>query len=345
MRAVEPRRGFSFTELAFVVAVSALLMAILIPAIFRSRAAARRTQCMNNLKQFSLAMLNYNDVYKKFPVVATNEQLTAQVAGSTDDRSREEFSWGVRVLPYLEEGALYNELSQQSQRFKTAAFDAKLNIRGQHFSTVDVPLFRCPEFAGSPHALAKEYEAFKNNDADKQKAAKAPAGVAVGNYVATPATHLSLVTSTPTKANGMIVPGAATQIRDVRDGLSNTILLVESREEAYASWYGSTGSWVVGLPTAANDPAPDGEKILRTAENTPAPLNFGPSADDKERVYIAQDKWANKGPRAWGPSSQHERVVQHALADGSVHALTTDITAEVYLHLITRNGNEPVMRP
>jgi hypothetical protein len=62
--------------------------------------------------------------------------------------------------------------------------------------------------------------------------------------------------------------------------------------------------------------------------------------DDKERVYLAKDKWANAGPRAWGPSSQHTGVAVHGFADGSVRPLSQDISPALYIALITRDGGE-----
>src|ERR1700756_805334 len=79
--------GFTLIELLVVIAIIAILIALLIPAVQRVRAAAARTQCTNNLKQLGLGILSFEDTNKKFPV----EGLTSQV------------SWVTQILPYIEQ--------------------------------------------------------------------------------------------------------------------------------------------------------------------------------------------------------------------------------------------------
>jgi prepilin-type N-terminal cleavage/methylation domain-containing protein len=81
------RRGFTLIELLVVIAIIAILIALLIPAVQRVRAAAARTQCTNNLKQLGLGILSFEDVNKKFPV----EGLKSKV------------SWVQQILPYIEQ--------------------------------------------------------------------------------------------------------------------------------------------------------------------------------------------------------------------------------------------------
>ena len=75
MSRLEPKRdrraGFTLIELLVVIAIIATLIALLLPAVQAAREAARRSQCRNNLKQFGIAMHNYHDVCRMFPMGAS----------------------------------------------------------------------------------------------------------------------------------------------------------------------------------------------------------------------------------------------------------------------------------
>jgi prepilin-type N-terminal cleavage/methylation domain-containing protein len=87
------RRGFTLVELLVVIAIIGILIALLLPAVQMAREAARRSQCNNHLKQIVLAMHNYHDTYKRFPI---------QVSWSPWNDFSGSFSDKVALLPYLE---------------------------------------------------------------------------------------------------------------------------------------------------------------------------------------------------------------------------------------------------
>src|SRR5262245_4226309 len=89
------RSAFTLIELLVVIAIIAILIALLLPAVQQAREAARRTQCRNNLKQLTLAVHNYMDMYKEaFPIGNWHA-----VHGS----------WMVAVMPMIEQTATYNQ--------------------------------------------------------------------------------------------------------------------------------------------------------------------------------------------------------------------------------------------
>lgn len=101
--------GFTLVELLVVIAIIGILVALLLPAIQAAREAARRTQCGNNLKQLGLAMHNYHDIHKRLPWNGD----CGDIAYPGYPRGRwNSFSWVFHALPYMEQGALYDQFKQ-----------------------------------------------------------------------------------------------------------------------------------------------------------------------------------------------------------------------------------------
>src|SRR3954453_16419174 len=97
------RRGFTLIELLVVIAIIAVLIALLLPAVQAAREAARRSQCVNNLKQLGLALHNYESTKGCFPYGANTYNIT--FGGN----------WVANVLPNLELSAQYNALNFSRQ--------------------------------------------------------------------------------------------------------------------------------------------------------------------------------------------------------------------------------------
>src|SRR5258708_5795846 len=91
------RRAFTLVELLVVIAIIGVLVALLLPAVQAAREAARRMQCTNNLRQLSLSLHNFHDVYSTFP-------RQPSPAGNTG------VSWQCMVLPYIEQTNLATQV-------------------------------------------------------------------------------------------------------------------------------------------------------------------------------------------------------------------------------------------
>jgi prepilin-type N-terminal cleavage/methylation domain-containing protein/prepilin-type processing-associated H-X9-DG protein len=133
-------RGFTLIELLVVIAIIAILISLLLPAVQQAREAARRTQCRNNLKQIGLALHNYHDVYGIFPA-----------GWSVDGANFNLQVWTISILPFIDQGNIYNEWNQNTPNLNEGA------VFGHPQADVDnnaalalnvIPAFLCPSVTG-----------------------------------------------------------------------------------------------------------------------------------------------------------------------------------------------------
>jgi prepilin-type N-terminal cleavage/methylation domain-containing protein len=101
------RKGFTLVELLVVIAIIGILVALLLPAIQAAREAARRTECANNLKQLGLALHNHHDTFGRFPPGGADDR---QPFGERTGGGGWGGSWLAFILPYVEQGALFDQL-------------------------------------------------------------------------------------------------------------------------------------------------------------------------------------------------------------------------------------------
>src|SRR4051812_30601402 len=121
MYAKQRRAGFTLIELLVVIAIIAVLIALLVPAVQKVREAAARAHCQNNIKQAALACHSYHDQFKSLPeAVRMNSSITA--TGQPGQNFGP--NWMVLILPFVEQGPLYNTVSASIQAYATTPAEA-----------------------------------------------------------------------------------------------------------------------------------------------------------------------------------------------------------------------------
>ncbi len=136
MRHSTSRSRFAFTlvELLVVIAIIGILVGLLLPAVQQAREAARRMQCTNNLKQMALAMHNYESSYKTFPTANIVRQDGTLMRGDG-------WTWHARILPMLEQIALYNRVSHVMGTDAGTSTSPEQVLAGR---TTRLSVFQCP---------------------------------------------------------------------------------------------------------------------------------------------------------------------------------------------------------
>ncbi len=322
------RLGFTLIELLVVIAIIGVLISILLPAVQQARAAARRTQCQNNLKQIGLALHQFHDAYGAFPPARLVLDGVRTLSSDGTTSGMDEPSWLIHILPHLEQTALYQKWDPYKP-FGTHLVEVRQSV---------VQTYLCPDRHAGSSPIAPDSSVVISLPCGCAGGVQYIPGGAVVDYVGN---------------HGDISPGAVGQPTDFYWGGRGTGVIISSRPkmkgtDVMPGWEdrvairdvrdGTSSTVMVGEPFI-----PDGE-MTKSPYNGPA--YFGRHFQNFSRiggpgVPLAHHPGDQRGT-LYSFGSAHSGVVQFTLADGSVRGISTSISSSVLGDLCNRSDGSPI---
>lgn len=293
-------RGFTLIELLVVIAIIAILIALLLPAVQQAREAARRSTCKNNLKQMGVAFHNYHDTHRTFPPGWIDGNQT--VGDASEAANKNGLGWGTMILPFMDQTPLYNQIGTETNGFTMNWHIGYTGSTSIPSAKTVIPVYNCPS------------DPMGGINIDKGSFGKS-------NY------------GTERLLMGV---NKKLQIRDFRDGTTNTILVGEVTTQDETGSTGSCGG------AACNEFM---GKLWIGARTASWGWERGLQAEDVYFIgYNAPDDFINGGARdpadRFALSSPHVGGVHVMLGDGSVRFLSENIDVNTYTWLNNeKDGN------
>ena len=294
------RKAFTLIELLVVIAIIAILIALLLPAVQQAREAARRTQCRNNLKQLGLAFHNYHDQFNSLPAGAYG------CCWGT---------WQVAIMPQLEQAAQFNRY-EHNRKYGTPTDTARYSHTvNRPVVSTRFPTYTCPsDTPNTPisNITSHNYAVNYGNTSYGQGTVN---GVTFEGA--------------PFRAGN---PARVFSFRDIRDGLSTTMLAAEVLQGTGSdlrgfTWWGDASGFSTYIGPNSNEP--DAIYSSGYCNNRPA---------DNLPCIVSTTSY----PTMFGSRSRHEGGVQVLLGDGACRFVSENIDLLTWRALSTTRGNETI---
>lgn len=320
-----PRRsGFTLIELLVVIAIIGVLVGLLLPAVQQAREAARRASCLNNCRQFGLALHNYENSHKYFPAACytvDSADTTKFPLAPKANPARTEHSWRAFVLANLEEGNAMGQYDFNKNWWENTAATA-----------IQPSVFKCPT-ALPPTGGYPDIDG-ATRDSDSAAPLLSPNNFGYTDYEVMTGTKEYVIPDAVNphvddgpECDSAMLKDKETKIAQITDGTSKTLCVVEcsSRPDQYMG-RGSTSptgvtnqciSWADSLgPFKLHGINPaDGSKRPRNAGNVPF------NATNEGEAF-----------------SFHPQILNTTFMDGSTHTLSESMDVLVFASMITKSG-------
>tara|TARA_R110002095_G_scaffold216075_1_gene211992 strand:- start:857 stop:1846 length:990 start_codon:yes stop_codon:yes gene_type:complete len=311
------RAGFTLIELLVVMAIIAILAALLLPAIQRAREAARRTQCINNLKQISLAAHNYASSFRSFPSGWVEAMPVDTDGAQTAGPNNANVSFSEKILIPVD---AVNGNGVPVSTYTLTEWEVSpwwgwqaLLLGEMNQANVNVD-FESNKFSDDSKAASKVMiESYVCPSASVPS--NRPSGLGYSFYRGVGGALTGYSSLSPFSANyqgGIFGPNSGTKFRDVPDGESNTLLFGES---AFGFWADSHSALAGSVVTS------DGSSNFHNGKNFDGPPYVN------QPIHLTFGSW-------------HDDVIHFALADGSARPMAKNIDYNLFRQLCIRNDGE-----
>jgi len=319
---MNPRRAFTLIELLVVIAIIAVLVGLLLPAVQKTREAANRARCQNNLKQIGIAMFLYSDTQGSFPsgyiyqttAVALN---AAQGSGphfhkfdrpppptATPDPNQPGWGWAALILDGIEQGNLARQINYSLPVESPSGLPARTTV---------LSIYTCPSD-------------YNTGVFTVQSGGNVPLAAAATNSYAACYGFGGNINTQPDDGNGAFSRNSHTRVTDITDGTSSTILVGE-RADLFAQ-----GTWA-GVMTGGT---------IRTTPGAPVYISEYELAPAMVMARIWNKTLNSPNSEPYDFFSPHGQVVHFLFADGSVHPLSIATNLTVLQALATIASGEVV---
>ena len=332
------RPAFTLVELLVVIAIIGILIGMLLPAVQQVREAARRATCQNNMRQLSMASLNFESAHQKLPIGVRNN-------GSAAYTREAEWGWATFLMPYVELTNAYDVLDPRSIPLRDRLLDVPTNPTLNQIITSSFPIFICPSDSADKINLHRGTGDMYSNGGPAIASDGTPYNFGTSNYVAannvdrcSGPLYMDPLTSTTVAPRGAFCSYNQAGLQQFLDGTSQTILFGERT-------YGTVRQNVNAEPAAA-------ALIIGTR---------GLGAYDEPGIGVVDNSFScfgginHNGPvtgegtvgsptdtdrKRQGVSSNHSGGVNFAFADGHVQFIADSIDSWYANNVTTPSINQ-----